>query len=153
MTDEFMLSHSPIKDEILLHLDLWRQGQRGCAAKSVIIPYTHLRVPCGNRNIWKYTIMNGLSFSLCTIMHSNHDIHTLIHLKAEGWLSVPSCQQARLNVSQNVRLWEMAAHHVSIYRDTLTGVIPPEQSLVLEALTVPGVQKCASAYPFHQWDE
>lgn len=86
-------------------------------------------------------------------MHSNPDIHTLIHLKAEGRLSVPSHHQARLNVSQNVILWEMAAHHVSIYRDTLTGVIPTEQSLVLEALTVPGEHKCVSAYLFHQWDE
>lgn len=47
----------------------------------------------------------------------------------------------------------MAAHHVSIYRDTLTGVFPTEQSLVLEVLTVPREQKCASAYPLHQWDE
>lgn len=105
------------------------------------------------RNVLKYRIMKGLYFSLCTIMHSNPDIQKLIHLKAEGRLSVPSRHQARLSVSQNVRLWEMATHHVSIYGDTLTDVFPTEQSVVLEVLTVPGEHKCASAYPHHQWDE
>lgn len=78
--------------------------------------------------------MKGSCFLLCTIMHSNPDVHTFIYFRNEGQPSAPSCHQARLNVSWNVRLWEMAAHHVSICRDTLTGVFPTEQSLVLEPL-------------------
>lgn len=41
MTDGLMLTHSPIRDEILLHLDLWRRVQRAYAAKSVIMLRTH----------------------------------------------------------------------------------------------------------------
>lgn len=65
-------------------------------------------------------------------LHIQTQIST--HLSISGlkvWLSAPSCHQARLNVSQNVRLCGMAAHHVSIYRYT---PLPTEQSLVLEPL-------------------
>lgn len=87
--------------------------------RSVIMLFTYLMQ--GKKYI-QNTILDDHWFWLCSITHSSPDIHALIHLKAEGRLSVPSCHQARLNVSQNVRQWEMAAHHVSIYRDTLPGV-------------------------------
>lgn len=91
-------------------------------------------------------------------MRSNLDLHTLIYLLAEGQLFAPSCHQARLNVSQNVRLWEMAAHHVStLFTDTHSQVCFLLNKALFwnlcafsnTSLTVPGERKCASTHPIH----
>lgn len=87
MTDGLMLTRRPIRDEILLHLDLWRKGQRGCAVSSVIMPPTHLTAQMPKWKEKKCVEIHkdeGLSFLLCTITHSNTDIHTLIHFRAKG---------------------------------------------------------------------
>lgn len=115
-----------------MYLDLWRRGHWRCAANSVITPCTH---PQGlNRNIKILHHRRRSSFSLFTIMHSNEEICTLIHLQDEGRLSPRSRHKGRLNVNQNVRLWEMAAHHVSIYRDKLTGVFAPKHKTSMHSL-------------------
>lgn len=100
--------------------------------------------------------MNGLSLLLCTILHLNLDLYTFIHLHTEGQLSAPSCHQARLNVSQNVRLWGMVAHHVStVFTETDSQVCFLLNKALFwyccsfsnTSLRVPGESKCVSTHP------
>lgn len=65
MTDGLRLTHGPIRDEILLHLDLWRRGKKGCVAKSVIM-HTFNRT---RGEIETYEIHNN-EWSVFIIMHN-----------------------------------------------------------------------------------